>query len=127
MDVVVVRIPGPGSLRALPARGRRVVAVAKLKGGRFDVSAWRRAIVRAVSSPGLDLAVEPVGRAGDRALTSYLKLLAAVRVGQQPASPPPPSGPLPPPPAPPAGPVPTTLALQEVDGGLGTTDSSRTR
>jgi hypothetical protein len=120
VDLVVVRIPGPGALRALPARGRRVLAVARLKGGRFDVFTWRSAIQRAFNSPGLDLAVEPVGRAGDRALTSYLNLLAAVRAGQEPASPPPPSGPPPPvlpPPGPPPGPLPTTLALQHVDGG----------
>ena len=123
VDLVVVRIPGPGALRVLPARGRRVLAVAKLKGGRFDVDTWRRAIQRAANSPGLDLAVEPIGRAGDRALTTYLNLLAAVRAGnQEPASPPPsppPTPPVLPPPGPPPGPVPTTLTLQEVDGGPG--------
>jgi hypothetical protein len=122
VDVVVVRIPGPGGLRALPARGRRILAVAKLKGGHFDAQTWRRAIQRAFESPGLDLAVEPVGRSGDRALTAYLNVLAAVRAGDQPASPPsapPPPPPLLPPPGPPPGPVPATLALQEVDGGVG--------
>jgi hypothetical protein len=121
VDLVVVRIPGPGALRVLPTPGRRVLAVAKLKGGRFDIYTWRRAIVRAANSPGLDLAVEPIGRAGDRTLTLYLNLLAAVRAGnQEPASSPPsppPTPPVLPPPGPPAGPVSTTLTLQEVDGG----------
>jgi hypothetical protein len=126
VDLVVVRIPRPGALRALPARGRRILAVAKLRGGRFDARTWRGAIERAANSPGLDLAVEPVGRARDRALTSYLNVLAAVRAGDpEPPSPPapphgPPPGPppLPPPPGLPPPPVPVTLALQQVDGGL---------
>jgi hypothetical protein len=123
VDLVVVRIPGPGALRVLPTPGRRILAVAKLRGGRFDVFTWRRAIERAADSPGLDLAVEPVGRAGDRALTLYLNLLAVVHAGtQEPASPPSPQPPPPPPVLPPPGPtpgsVPATLTLQDVDGGL---------
>jgi hypothetical protein len=124
VDVVVVRIPGPGALPALPARGRRVLAVAKLKGGRFDLHSWRRAIQRAFATPGLDLAVEPVGRRGDRALTSYLNVLASVRAGHpgspQPSPLPPPTSPLPPS-VPPPSPVPPStpggLTLQAVDGG----------
>jgi hypothetical protein len=134
VDILVVRVGGPGAVRALPVRDRRTLAVVELKGGRFDASAWRGAIELAAASPKLDLAVEPVGRAGDRVLTSYLDILAAVRAGdQQPASPAPPSPPPgPPSPGPPSPPAPTPpppapspppppsgdLALEPVDGGL---------
>ena len=76
VDLAVVPIAGPKKLDAISARRGRILALAKLGRGRFNASTWRRAIDRAANDPRLDLAVQPLGRAGDRALASYLRVFA---------------------------------------------------
>ena len=89
LDLVVVRIPGAGALQAMPTRGTRILAVVKLRNRQVDARLWRRAIEQAADSPGIDLAVDPVGRKGEQALSFYLRLLAAGRRGDdEPPSPP---------------------------------------
>ena len=96
------RIPGAGALPALPTRGARILAVVKLRNRLADARLWRRAIERAADSPGIDLAVDPVGRKGEQALSVYLRLLAAGRRGDD---------------EPPSSPKAPTL--EQVDGGPG--------
>jgi hypothetical protein len=76
VDLAVVRIAGPKELDGISARRGRILALAKLGRGRFNASTWRRAIDRAVNDPHLDLAVQPLGRAGERALASYVRVFA---------------------------------------------------
>jgi hypothetical protein len=79
VDLVLVRVSGPKELDAISARRGRILALAELGRGRFNVSTWRRAIDRAANDPRLDLAVQPLGRVGERALTSYLSVFAPGR------------------------------------------------
>ena len=89
LDLVVFRIPGAGALWTMPTRSTRILTVVKLRNRQFDARVWRRAIERAADSPGIDLAVDPVGRTGEQALSFYLRLLAAGRGGDdEPPSPP---------------------------------------
>ena len=79
VDLAVVRIAGPKELDGISAGRGRILALAKLGRGRFNASTWRRAINRAANDPRLDLAVQPLGRAGERALASYLRVFAPGR------------------------------------------------
>jgi hypothetical protein len=73
-DLVVVRLSGPGALRALArSPAGRILAIVPL-GKRFRARSWRRAIQAASSNVTLDLAFAP-RRARQKAVSSYLKLL----------------------------------------------------
>jgi hypothetical protein len=78
IDLVVVRIAGPGAVGALAGSARgHILAIAGLGGPRpFDVRLWKRAIEAAHDSDALDLGVS-LGRAGPVTLTPFLQVLAA--------------------------------------------------
>jgi hypothetical protein len=76
VDIALVRISAPKQLDAISTRRGRILALVKLGRGGFNASTWRRAIDRAANDPHLDLAVQPLGRAGKRALASYLRVFA---------------------------------------------------
>ena len=73
-DLVVVRLPGPGSLRAFArAPAGRILAVVPL-GEHFRARSWRSAIKEASSDATLDLAFAPRS-AAQKTVSGYLKLL----------------------------------------------------
>jgi chitodextrinase len=75
--IVVVRLAGPGQLRALAGKHtRRIVAVVPLQAERrFDSVQWLKALRLVDAAPTLDLAVQPVGATAAPAFASYLQLL----------------------------------------------------
>jgi len=73
-DLVVVRLPGPGSLRAFArAPAGRILAIVPL-GEHFRARSWRSAIKEASSDATLDLAFAPRS-AAQKTVSGYLKLL----------------------------------------------------
>jgi hypothetical protein len=96
VDLVVVRIAGPGALSALVGGARgHILAVSGLGGrSRFDARLWRSAVRAAHKSAAVDLGVLPGSRAGARALAAYEALLTEALRGERPPAPPaPPSQP----------------------------------
>jgi hypothetical protein len=89
-DLVVVRLAGPGALRALArSPAGRILAIVPL-GRHFRARTWKSAIQAASSSATLDLAFAP-RRARQKTVSTYLKLLdksgATTRDRRAPSSP----------------------------------------
>ena len=77
--LVVTRLAGPAKLPAdlSKAASRRIVALTALKGKRFTVKSWQRAVSRAATSSSLDLSVAATGTSAPTQLGRYLSLLSS--------------------------------------------------
>jgi hypothetical protein len=100
VDIVVLRLRGPGSARRLTQKyvraangtaSARLLLLPRLK-PRFSRAPWRRAIRAVADVRPVDLGVTPTSRASRRALNLVLGLLAVPPSSQPPPPPPPPAG-----------------------------------